>query len=138
VPVFLEQAGGLNPLTTGLVMFPISVANVIMSPVAASLVTRRGTGAALVVSGSGMTGPPQTAFYQAVPADRAGTAGGQLNTVRYVGASGAAALLALVFAQQASVDGLRIAAVAMAGIAGALTVQGVTGRHGRGWGGATA
>jgi hypothetical protein len=53
VPVFLEQAGGLNPLTTGLVMFPISVANVIMSPVAASLVTRRGTGAALVVSGWG-------------------------------------------------------------------------------------
>jgi hypothetical protein len=93
VPVFLEQAGGLNPLTTGLVMFPISVANVIMSPVAASLVTRRGTGVALVVGGSGMTVPLQTAFYQAVPADRAGTAGGQLNTLRYVGASGAAALL---------------------------------------------
>ena len=59
----------------------------------------------------------QAALYQYAPAERMGTATGQFQTFRYIGATLCTALLALIFVGQATTEGLHTLALTLAPIA---------------------
>src|SRR6266545_5933130 len=127
LPQWLEQVRHLEPNAVGLLMLPIAVLGVSLTPIAARLVTRHGPGVPLlagsvglllgsaalllldarssVVAISAMIGLPnglnnlglQAALYSSAPASQTGLAFGLFQTCRYVGAILATAALGLLF-----------------------------------------
>jgi MFS family permease len=158
LPVWLQQARHFTPALVGLVVLPISGMSVLMTPVAARLIARRGSGPArligacflligvllqltldaeapvwrLVVAtammgiGSGFNNLGlQSALYQFAPSDRTGTAAGQFQTSRYIGATLCTALLGIVFVGSATTEGLHILALSLLPVALLLIVASV-------------
>jgi len=62
----------------------------------------------------------QAALYQLAPADRMGTASGQFQVFRYVGATLCTALLGIVFSGSATTEGLHVLALLLVPVAGLL------------------
>ena len=76
----------------------------------------------------------QAALYEAAPPARTAWAGGQFQTFRYVGAILSSTLLASVFRQRASTDGLHSMAILLVVVSVALVIASITigrRRHGR-------
>jgi MFS family permease len=155
LPLWLLQARHLEPGLVGLMVLPISGMAVLMTPVAARMITRRSIRLALRIGAGSLlvgvllqltldTATPivwllgvtaiigvasafnnlglQAALYRYAPAEWMGTATGQFQTFRYVGATLCTALLGLVFAGTATTAGLHVLALALAPIAVLLIV----------------
>jgi predicted MFS family arabinose efflux permease len=73
----------------------------------------------------------QAALYDAAPPDRIGSAAGQFQTFRYLGAMLSASLLAIAFGAQARTEDLHVVAVVIGCAAVALLVSSVTLRRNR-------
>jgi sugar phosphate permease len=150
LPVWLQQARHFPPALVGLVLLPVSGMSVLMTPVAARLIARRGSAPARLIGACFLligvliqltldTDAPigllvlatatmgiasgfnnlglQSALYQLAPAERMGTATGQFQTSRYIGATLCTALLGLVFVGTATTEGLHILALTLAPVA---------------------
>jgi MFS family permease len=150
LPVWLQQARHFTPAMVGLVVVPISGMSVLITPVAARLIARRGSGPArllgacfllvgvllqltldttapigLLIVATAMMGIAssfnnlglQSALYHLAPAERMGTATGQFQTSRYIGATMSTALLGVVFVGIATTEGLHVLALTLAPVA---------------------
>lgn len=155
MPIWLEEVRGFDARAAGLLILPVTGLGVIATPVAAALITRRGSrlalliGSTLLVAGSALLltfGPStpvlgllgvgivlgvpngfnnmglQSALYEAAPPARLSWAGGQFQTFRYVGAILSATLLAAVFRERATTDGLHSMAILMVVVSAGLVV----------------
>ena len=71
----------------------------------------------------------QAALYESAPPERTSWAGGQFQTFRYIGAIVSSTLLAAVFKQHASTDGLHAMAVLLTVVAVALVIASVAVRR---------
>jgi MFS family permease len=164
LPIWLEEVRGFDARTAGLLILPLTGLGVLMTPLAATLVSRRGTrpalviGSAFMVAGSALLltfGPAtpvlamiavgvvlgvpngfnnmglQAALYQAAPPERTSWAGGQFQTFRYIGAILSSTLLAAVFKQRGSTEGLHSIAVILTVVSVALIVASIAMRAAR-------
>lgn len=144
LPIWLQEVRGFDARAAGLLILPVTGLGVLATPVAAGMISRRGTRSSLVIGsvvlciGSALLltfGPGtslaslvaigivlgipngfnnmglQAALYEAAPPARTAWAGGQFQTFRYVGAILSATLLAAVFPQHATTEGLHSMAV---------------------------
>ena len=162
LPIWLEEIRGFDARTAGLLILPVTGLGMVMTPLAAALVSRRGIrmslviGSAFMLIGSALLltfGPAtsvfilvavgvvlgvpngfnnmglQAALYDAAPPERISWAGGQFQTFRYVGAILSSTLLATVFKQRASTEGLHSMAILLIVASAALVVVSIaTGR----------
>jgi len=164
LPIWLEEVRGFDARTAGLLILPLTGLGVLMTPLAATLVSRKGTrpalviGSAFMVAGSALLltfGPAtpvlvliavgvvlgvpngfnnmglQAALYEAAPPERTSWAGGQFQTFRYIGAILSSTLLAAVFKQRGSTEGLQAIAVVLTVVSVALIVASVAMRAAR-------
>jgi MFS family permease len=155
LPLWLQQARHFEPALVGLVVLPISGMAVLLTPVAARLIARRGlrpalligacvlllgellqltleasTPLGLLVAVTAVIGVAsafnnlglQAALYQFAPAEWMGTATGQFQTFRYIGATLCTALLGLVFVGTDPTEGLHTLALTLAPVAVLLIV----------------
>jgi MFS family permease len=162
LPLWLQQTRHFEPALVGLIVLPISGMAVLLTPVAARLISRHGLRPALVIGACALlvgellqltllTTTPifllvcvtavigvasafnnlglQAALYQFAPADWMGTASGQFQTFRYIGATLCTALLGLVFVGTATTEGLHTLALSLAPVAVFLLVAGVRTGH---------
>jgi hypothetical protein len=81
------------------------------------LVALLGVTAVIGVAGAFNNLGLQAALYQLAPAERMGTATGQFQVFRYVGATLCTALLGVLFAGAATTDGLHLLALVLAPVA---------------------
>lgn len=158
LPIWMEEIRGFDARTAGLLILPVTGLGVIATPIAAELISRRGTRVSLVIGSAvlaagtallftfGPTTPVlglvaaafvlglpngfnnmglQAALYAAAPPERTSWAGGQFQTFRYVGAIFSATLLAAVFRQRASTEGLHAMAVLLVAVSIALVIASV-------------
>jgi MFS family permease len=164
LPIWMEEIRGFDARTAGLLILPVTGLGVIATPIAAGLVSRRGTRVSLVIGSAALTagtallftfGPTtpvlglvavafvlglpngfnnmglQAALYAAAPPERTSWAGGQFQTFRYIGAILSSTLLASVFRQRASTEGLHAMAALLVVVSAALIIASVGLRLGR-------
>jgi MFS family permease len=157
LPLWLQQARHFEPAQVGLIVLPISGMAVLLTPLAARLISRRGLRPSLLIGACALlcgellqltldnTTPIgllvgvtavigvasafnnlglQAALYQFAPAAWMGTATGQFQTFRYIGATLCTALLGFVFVGTATSEGLHTLALALAPVAGLLLIAG--------------
>jgi predicted MFS family arabinose efflux permease len=161
LPIWLEEIRGFDARTAGILILPVTGLGVVATPIAARLIARRATRAALIIgsvalaAGSALLlgfnpatpvavliavavvlGIPngfnnmglQSALYEAAPPVRLSWAGGQFQTFRYVGAILSSTLLATVFRQRATTEGLHEMAVLLVAVSIGLIVASTLGR----------
>jgi EmrB/QacA subfamily drug resistance transporter len=159
LPIWLEEVHGFDARSAGLLILPVTGLGVLATPIAARLVSARGTrpslviGSVFMVVGSALllsVGPTtsvaaliavglvlgipngfnnmglQAALYEAAPPARISWAGGQFQTFRYVGAIMSSTLLAAVFRQRATTDGLHSMAILLIVVSVALVGASIT------------
>ena len=157
LPLWLQQTRHFDPALVGFIVLPISGMAVLLTPVAARLIRRRGLRPSLVIGAGALligealllrvdAGMPiqlllgvtavigfasafnnlglQAALYQFAPAEWMGTATGQFQTFRYIGATLCTALLGLVYVGAATTEGLHALALTLLPVAAILIVAG--------------
>lgn len=162
LPIWMEQARGFRPFTSGLLMLPVAGLGVLVTPLAARLIGRSGVKPSLVIGSlallvgslllllvnlstplvgllavGAVLGIPngfnnlglQAALYASARPETMGSAGGQFQTFRYVGAILSTALLGSIFGTAATSGGLHIIGGVLAAISAGLLIASATGRQ---------